>query len=433
MIRKLFTAFVAIAIFTLASCNKDDIHEVGLGLLDLEQLEVDRIDTISLKTHSVFEDSVRTDETFSALLGSSYDPVFGITDASIYTAMSLSLSAHSFGENPVADSIVFSLDYLAYYGDTTTVMTLHVNPLTEKIEKDSLYYSSKTFETNEAIDYANGFQFAPCPTDSVVVNGDTLKAHLRVPMDISLAQLLIEASDDDMVDASAFFEFFKGFHIYTDRVNNPREGSILSFGLTAQLTTLTMYYHNDSDTTSFDYKVYPTTPRIGNFSHDNYQTASEEFKQQLIQEDTLLGQQVVYCQTMAGVRTLIEIPYIDRLRERNMVVNNAYLYLPIQEDELYPAISSMNLIVKDGEAEYSYLSDDLESDNYFGGVLDETTNEYRFRVTKYIQQLLNDPEKSNTLLLQIPGSSDNPKRVIFNGPESEDNKIRLEVIYTKIN
>lgn len=433
MLKKIFIACIATVVFILASCDKNDIHEIGLGILPNSQnLEVNRIDTVSIRTYSVLQDSIRADETFTSILGSSYDPVFGITDASIYTALSLTSSSFSFGDNPVADSAYAMFDYSASYGDTTTVLTLHINRLTEKIEKDSVYYSNRTFASDESVDYANGFQFTPRPNDSVYIDTILRKAHLKVPLDISFGEFLVSASDDVMESSDEFYEFFNGLHIYTDRITTQGQGSLLSFGLTASLTNFRVYFHNDTDTSFVDYQIYATTPRVAHFEHDNYNTASETFKQQVIQGDTMMGQQQVYCQSMAGVRTLVKFPYIDELRDRNIVINNAYLYLSVQDDEMYPPISTISLNIKEGETIYSYLSDDLESDNYFGGMYDDDTHEYRFRVTKYMQQLLNDPEKSNTLIIQTPGGSDNPKRVVFNGPEAEGNKIRLEIIYTKV-
>ncbi|MCK5839093.1 MAG: DUF4270 family protein, partial [Bacteroidales bacterium] len=99
----------------LSSCNKKP-EALGLDLVDNNPLGVEFNDTVSIVAFSVFEDSARTDELSTVLLGSIFDPVFGITTTNIYSQLSLTAVSPDFGTNPLCDSMVMAIDYAGYYG-----------------------------------------------------------------------------------------------------------------------------------------------------------------------------------------------------------------------------------------------------------------------------------------------------------------------------
>ena len=105
---------------------EDDQNNVGLDIQPPgDRLNVFTTDTFSVYAYSKPVDSVRTDETSVSLLGSIHDPIFGTTTASLYTQFRLSETAVSFGDNPVLDSLVMTLDYKSLYGDTNALTASH--------------------------------------------------------------------------------------------------------------------------------------------------------------------------------------------------------------------------------------------------------------------------------------------------------------------
>ena len=70
----------------------------------------------NLTTFTIKEDSIKSDDLSSSLLGSYVDPVFGKTNASFLTQFVASSNQLDFGSNPIADSIVLSMTYSGYYG-----------------------------------------------------------------------------------------------------------------------------------------------------------------------------------------------------------------------------------------------------------------------------------------------------------------------------
>ena len=83
-----------------------------------------RTDTTEIVCYSYLDDSIGTKNVSYALLGSSLDPVFGLTQAGFYTQFHLSTAGHNFGESPILDSIVLQLCVSNYYGDTSVMQTV---------------------------------------------------------------------------------------------------------------------------------------------------------------------------------------------------------------------------------------------------------------------------------------------------------------------
>ena len=107
--------------------------------------------SLSLSTSS--EDSLRTDETSSLLLGKiskSYDPYFGDNIGSFVTQIALSENNIDLGNNPIVDSVIFSYSYSGYYGDLSSINAIAVNYVDLNIYKDSVYYSNQQFSNSSS-------------------------------------------------------------------------------------------------------------------------------------------------------------------------------------------------------------------------------------------------------------------------------------------
>ena len=123
---------VALAVVSF-SCKKTTEH-IGDGLLpDSDHFGIAFTDTIDIVCHSELIDTMTTKGMSSVLLGSMVDPVMGSTNASIYTQLHISSANQWFGTDPQLDSIVLQLAISGYYGDTSTLQTLHVYALTDTL------------------------------------------------------------------------------------------------------------------------------------------------------------------------------------------------------------------------------------------------------------------------------------------------------------
>ncbi len=428
--------FLLVALL-MASCNKKP-EQVGLDLQPTSvRLSVVFDNSAGLLSHSLREDSVRTDVNVvkTAMLGSMLDPVFGKTTAEIYSQFRLSENGHDFGDAPVIDSLVLSLSYSGFYGDTMTSQTIRVFELDQDLDPDSAYYSNQTV-SDYGVELAS-MTFVPAPTDSVTVGGDAETPQLRIRLSDDFAQKIVDADGTVFEDNENWLEFMKGLRITTDPVSS--SGGIMLFDMLASNTALTIYYRTEDsqDTLLFTFLSNSNCARFTAFDHNNYLEASPEFRAQTIDGDTSLGENLFYLQSMGGVKAQIRLPDIrDFLDKDTVAINEARLIFNIYDDgtEL-EAPPQLGLAMIDEDGDYVPLPDAGESATYYGGYLNDAGTQYFFRISRHVQQVLNGDTPNYPLALLITGASFRANRVILHGPDSlvnGDRRMVLNVIYTSL-
>jgi hypothetical protein len=433
-----FAALTFSFILLISSCSKP-AGLIGVVVQpDEAKLRVGYNDTILINAYSQPEDSIRTDELSVNLLGSNMDPVFGNTTASVYMQFMLENADHSFGPNPKLDSLVLHLLYKDSYGDTNTQQTLRAYELEQSIYKDSVYYSNVNLDVGTT-DFAD-FSFIPRPTDSVILGSDTLPPMLRVNLTANpdLGEYLLAAPEDVMASNESFQEYFKGLFVTADPVMEG--GSLLSFDILSNYSEMILYYSNDDkDSLQFDYMCTLLNATISKFSH-NFETGDMSFKMQVKDGDTALGAQNFYLQGASGVATIFKFPNIKSWSGLGPVaINEAKLILNGSENNpLWGAPQQLSMAQIEDDGSFGYLVDQSEETAlYFGGEYNSDANNYTFRITRYIQSLIDDPnKKDNGLYLISTGASIFPNRFVFDGynPTIDTaRRLKLEVLYTKLN
>lgn len=431
-----------LGIFVWVACNKKP-EQIGADLQpDQDRVQLHHTDTIALNAYSLREDSVRTDEPARALLGSISDPVFGNVSAGFYTQLRLSNLAPDFGSNPQLDSLVLELRYAGFYGDTNTVQTLRIHKLNEQLYLDSVYYST-TALAFESADLA-GTQFTPRPTQAFIFGEDTLSSRIRLRLNenaTSLGNEILNASADVLEDNESFVAFFNGLYIAVDPVSSG--GAISYIDMPSVASQLSIYYRNDErDSLRFDLFITENAPRFNRFSHD-YTQAEHELREQVLQGDTSLGAEKLYLQAMGGIRTFVRFPALHAFSQnigRNIVVNEAKLIFTgfEQEPALSPPPQLALVRAMDAKGNYSIMADQLEGENYFDGRYKASLNEYHFRITRYVQEIIKNETGTEDygLYALVMGASARADRLVFNGTSADaaqtEFPFRLQLIYTTI-
>lgn len=405
---------------------------------DDAKLRIGYTDTAMVYAYSKAEDSIRTDELTVNLLGSNMDPVFGNTTASVYMQFMLENADHTFGPNPKLDSVVLHLLYKGSYGDTNTMQTMRTYRLEQNINKDSAYYSNINLPVGST-DFSN-FSFIPRPSDSVILGLDTLPPMLRVNLTASpeLGEYLLAAPESAMASNEAFQEYFNGLFVTTDPVADG--GALLSFDILSNYSEMLLYYSNDDqDSLRFDYMVTLLNVTIGKYEHD-FSTGDIDFSKQILDGDTALGAQNFYLQGASGVASVIKFPNMKSWTNLGPVaINEAKLILSGSEnDPLWGAPEQLSMAQIEDDGSFGYLVDQSEETAaYFGGEYNSDANNYTFRITRYIQSLIDDPNKQdNGLYLITTGASIFPNRFVFDGYQPSIDtaqRLKLEILYTKLN
>lgn len=425
-LRLIITWVVLSGTLCIQACDEPDL--VGANIQpakDKISLAIDT--TLKIISYTVIEDSLRSDDVSASLIGSYKDGVFGISTASVFTQCRLSSNNASFGTNPVLDSIVLSLVYDGFYGDTSFEQSFKVFELTEDIYKDSSYTSNRVFgyDQNEIA----SSDFYPSPKDSVSVEGANKTPHLRIKLSDNLGQKLLDQSgSSNLANNDAFLAFFKGLYITPANVSqNVDVGAILYFNLLSALSKLTLYYHNSTDfSLAFDFLINDYCARINHFTHDYSGVAVET---QLNSPDSINGYNTVYVQAMAGVKSKILIPDIMNLAESGKIaINKAELIVELSQGTFgpYPQPDKMLVLKVDSLGKNDFLLDQFES--HYNGKYQSSSYSYRFNITRHIQSILSG-EKDYGMYLLPYGTVTSANRAIIEGNQN----MKLYITYTRVN
>lgn len=448
MNRKLLksTLLLFVVISLLIACNKQP-DDIGLSVKpDSEKIDFDFDTSLFVNAHSVIDDSLKSDETSVGVLGTVYHPEFGITKANIITQIRLSEVGPSWGTNPVVDSIVLSLAVSGFYGDSTSVQTIRVYEILEDLNIDSSYNTSRPVSYDPVV--LGEKTFIARPVDSVLVDTTKVAPHFRIKLDNPvLAAKILAASTSVLSSNTEWLTYFKGIYIKAGDPFAYNKGTLMYINPESSYTKMTMYYHNDADTSlsyQFNYNAY--SARYTQFDHNNYQEASQEFRAQVVSNDTTLGKEVLYLQASGGTRIDLRIPDLkylsDELKARKIAINEARLVLTdIDPDSKYQKPSQLVLvrlrIVKKKEV-IEYLPDQYEGTSYFGGTYDKTKKSYSFRVTHYIQSLIDEQDTANErLALYASSGAVRGYAVKLAGTDPADpvlkkKRVQIQILYTKV-
>lgn len=431
--------FVTLSLLSF-SCSKTT-NTIGNGLIsEGDLIAAYYTDTVEISCHSTTIDSIVTKGMSTLLLGSMMDPVMGSTNANIFTQLHLSSTNQRFGTAPVIDSVILQLAYSGYFGDTTTLQTLHVYELADSLSSTENYYQISDVAVKPT-DLANGFQFYPHPKNTgMVVGTDTItQAVVRIPLSNSFGEQLVQTDTSVYASPENFKKHLYGLKICCESVT--QDGAILSFLPTSNtITVLQLYYHESPEAENrlrYNYYITADDVYFNQYQHD-YTLGAPEFVQQVVDGDTAMGQQQLYLQSMGGVRTLIRFPHLHQWTtdspNSHLIINEAKLILPnsplVGDSSLYESISSLALLYLKSDGGTSVLPDYFEGSSYYGGSYSSTNSEVVFRIGEYLQKRIKEQQPDPGMYLSITGASYNALRWILNGPEAEENKLRCEIKYS---
>lgn len=431
--------FILVSLLLLigfASCRKQP-QQIGESLLpDSSNIQVEFSGSQNIVAEVQRVDSLSTKSAALALVGDLNDPHFGNSNLSFYTQIGLTSNSLQWGEGATTDSIVMQMLYSGYYGDTLTPLTLRIHEVTQDMAGDSaIYYSNTSYEVGE--EWAN-YTFTPRPMTKTFINGtDTIGYNvLQIPIDVALGDKFMEG---DFASNTDFLNYFKGLRFSCEPVAGT--GSICYFNLLNTKSYMRVYYHNDYDTTFYDFNVSDKYIRFNHFDHD-YSAAQAP----IIFNDT--ATEYLYAQSTAGVRTKLLFPNLAQWAKdmnTNVLVNEAKLILTGANDLINGVTNDtaifnqpVQLVVVKANADGSYgiLPDQLVGTSYFGGYYDPKTDQVWFRISEYVQDLiLAGPDaENNGLYIYTYAGAYNAKRWIFHGPNSpiDEYKMKLELIYSRI-
>lgn len=433
--RPLLFSLVAIAALFLSSCT-DDVTSIGLDLID--EVGTDFTDTATVTAYSIREDSLNTSALTANLVGEIEDPVFGPLKAATYAQFALSGTSVNFGDNPVLDSVVLTLQLSSYYGDTTSKVGIRVYELSEALSPGSYYQNSTVaYDESTPLNYSlDGYSIKP--NTKVTVDTAIYNAHLRIRLSDEFGRSLL-SNQSGMTSTAAFQNIVKGLCIASVS-HTGSVGYVLHSSMTSSLTGITLYYHNGGTAAKYTFPCDKSCARFTGYTHNYEGSANADFVQEILNGDRSVGATTLFAQASGGIKTVIRFPNMkDAFKSLNnrVVVNKAELVIcNVDPDEKYlvppSGLSLQGVSTATGKT--VYLPDDeyYSSTSYFGGTYDSGKKEYRFRITKYVQDLiLGNTGYADSVYLVVKGAGIRANRLVIGGTgRTDDRRLRLELSYT---
>ena len=430
-----------LALFILPGCKKPDS---SIGLDNLPDCDLIGLitDTLSVELNTVRDDSLRTDQFNTGVLGRIFHPRIGKTSASFAAQLRLSATDVDFGTNPVADSISLNLKFSgSSYGEHTDHQIV-IRQLADSLTLDTSYYSTFDPETLHGTlsDMSQPFVSIK-PTKDIITETDTTEAGLKVQMDLAFAQTLLDQDTSVYSSNEQWLDFFPGIV-----VSSSSGHGAAGFDISSGLSVMTLHYHNDTDTAHYDFVLGPTSARVNMFTND-YISGLEALYAFEPEDAVIPGDDLVYIMSGGGIITTVEIPHLDSVNTilgTSAAVLKAELILTLDEcyyDARYGAPALLGIGLRDEDGGLKAIPDKY-SPLGVGGVFNKTTKEYRFNLTKTVQHILNRNE-DYTGYGDFPPGEDVPpiiltslypgtslEGVVLKGTDVEENRAKLVLTCT---
>ncbi|MEI3801211.1 hypothetical protein SAMN05660461_0061 [Chitinophaga ginsengisegetis] len=443
-----FLATYITLLYGATGCNKSTI--LGSGLIppgDFVNAQDTTLTGIIANNILRYDSSILNGQNaYNKILGSvTTDPVFGRTHAFVYTQVSLPKSAFTFeGTGQTLDSVVLSLSYSGYTGDSSSPQTFRVYRMAETgftIDSNYAYNKALAYNPGELLGTATVTPLSL--RDSVSVYGTKETAQLRIKLSTAFGnQLLSQKSDGAFATDSSFRAYLKGFAIVPD-TNLGTNRNMIYLNLNNTNTKLTVFYKNttaDSLRATMSFDQYAS-------AHANYFTRNYNGSQaaRFINTSNPNGDSILFLNAAPGLFTNLTIPGLENFP--NVLINKAELVIT----QITSGPSDMNnIFIEPGSLSLrQYTNGDttkIPADYYtgggaayFGGTRQVITNfggvqvvQYTFNLANTMQRFIRklDPNKGFKLEGYSPLYMD-LNRVKVGGSNLSQYNIKLRIIYTK--
>jgi hypothetical protein len=456
---KLDLLTLLISLFILSGCQETE--SIGLDVDASTAINGSFIDTLSIYASTVKEDSIITNSLEQYPLGYLNDPIMGKTTADIAMSLTLDPPGLSFGTDPVLDSAVLVLYYgKEFHGDSTSKFKVEVHQLTKELNPNTTHYNTQSVQANNTVIGSKFSSFNLKDSVRVIelVKGKpdvqkTKPPHMRIQLDKDFINSnLINLSSASLASNTELNKAIKGFYLKVNKTQTTGKGGIAFFNLTDSSRLEVYYKSNNGTEIDTNLHKFPiknnSSPVIASFNHDYSGTAIQT---QLNNPNIIFDN--TFVQGLAGLRTKLNFPYLDKLKSLgNITINKAELIVNVVggTDGFKP--SPRLLLYQTDIAKQRQFIPDFGvnpvvsmTDRDFGGFYDSSNKRYKFVITTYLQDILRGRTKQyDTYIAPVninynrqsgpfPSGSTATNAVIGSGKPGVNYKMKLNIIYSKIN
>ena len=471
-----------ISLFILNGCKNPE--NIGLPLNASQALQTNLLDTVTINTVTMPDDSVETSQTDGAL-AYYLDPIFGLTQADIATSVSLpgssAFTLPATLSGIFIDSAVLVLPYkLGFSGDLSTSYNINVYQLSEPVIDSKAYFNTKQWQHQSTP--LVSLNFSPKPTDSIsiidIVTGapDTAKKvgpQLRIPINTNfIYQNFFNASTTQLSNNVIYQNAIKGLYITLSntQLSSSHPGGSMFFDMTGGTSEIEIYYHYTDTNAAIDTIVTSLplgTPHAGYIKYGYQQTAANfkpvaDITTQIADHSAKASYNTLYLQGLAGLRGRISFPYLNNVTKNlgKIALNRADLEITPDTTRasynLLPPVPRLTMYRWDIAHQRVEVPDASSADvrfisvGTFDGYYDpyQTHKAYHFIITGYIQDLMSGKltdygtfiaptdttgTYAGTETINVSNTAQIGGRAVVGGSKNSPVKMKLNLLYNKIN
>jgi Domain of unknown function (DUF4270) len=442
LFRIFFTTFILMVTVLAGSCKKEVLKIGGDILPEGDFVSIKSIDTLSVFSYTMYDDSARSDLSSVSYLGQDYDPFFGTTTAGFVSQ--IRLNAKWDGQPFTVDSVKLFLQILTNkVVSTDAVHTLSFSEVANQIFVDTAYYP------NTPVSFT-GYKVSDILLPSL--RGDTINnITLSLPGNgVEFGKYLTRDTTKLFYNNNTpdFRSYFKGLYFQLNSTNT--DPYLLSLSLTFNSSNYNNYfilYIHDSIGTAKQYSLIldakNTNASFNTFNHD-FSTATTGDK--MAHLNTTFKDTLSYLQSLDGVYTKLVLPGLKKIKTDNsfgkIAINRARLVVPVHfkatvlSPYITPYVPSQLFLryrsktgIRYTVPDYSLGSSVDISHSFFDGKLDSVAYVYNFNIPAFVQDYLEDATGNIEPELDIYQGA-GTKNVILNANKNKI-PVKFEFTYTK--
>lgn len=416
----------------IISCKKKPETPLGADVQDGSDALFSLVsDTATIQMHTVKYDSLRSYRDQFKYLGSNQDPVFGRTNAGIFTNFSLpnNVSNVNFGDYAVLDSAELILTFTqSFVGDSTTPLRYQVHQLTQSMDDDAYYYTHNTIQHSSSV-----------VTDVVRRISKTSGFYtIRLPLDKNYAAAILN-NPQYLVNNSVFQSTYKGFYITTKNTNltPSAQGALMKIDLDNPVSGVYLYYHDGSPSSAKTPETYrlpfsgDNSARFNHVQYDYFSGGNSLLVDQLDESDTAKGKQNLFLKGIGGAKCVIRLPHLKNYSDScPIAVNRAELIFKVDQSFIsltgnYSPPNMISLVACDPNGTEIYVKDQFYTADIlrFGGSYDPINKQYVFNFARHIQDIMSGKLNNygfylvlaNTDRFSVVRRDDKAERLILGG------------------
>jgi hypothetical protein len=404
---------------------------LGGDLLPSDDVFRVKTDTsFQLSAYTTNYDSINTAGFGTAVVGETFDPIFGKSHASFLTQVLLPSANFSWGTNPTIDSAYLYLQLSDQLGDEPIFFGVYelVDSIATGIAYNGLNSVDHLVGTTEI-----GATLLPYTGEDKV---------LKIPIDPQwINTRLIEAAQADttiMATQEDFLKHLPGIYVAPKNTFATYAKGMYYFDYTSTSSTLNIYYSNDDQdedaTTSLTFSLLFSTNASARFNHYKHDPSVADpqlgvtFNSPESEQDS-----VFYIKGLGASRGMIVLDDLSNwASEMPLAINRAELQIELEDHDGMPAdslLKQLTLYTIEDDRKVDLLDKRINEET-FGGIYSKSKKYYTFNITYHLQALLKDAETENIIYVEPRNASIRADgAVLRSGIHSS--KMKLIITYTK--